>query len=259
MPPAGGHDDGMQIQRALQYARCAAVLNSDPDVPSEGMIDQALTNGLAVIVADEWPGEEANARPMHAANTLLDVIEQHSSRSRRRAPHTVGEIRRPRPEPVSTWPLRHGVTETQGVRHARGTGTLERAHVDALVALDDHPALRRIGEVTSDGQWVNEKIADSYEQQRAEEYLIFIGDEEADERAKRAPDRLCTYHPGTTRKGTTSNWATARCVPRSLQAWHPRRIRHKRRRMPRVFVHSLSRRVLPPDADRREGGLFLKG
>ncbi|MFJ2647919.1 hypothetical protein ACIO1C_14445 [Streptomyces sp. NPDC087420] len=188
----------MQIQRALQYARCAAVLDSDPDVPSEGTYDQALTNGLAAIVAHEWPGEEANAKGrMHAANTLLDVIEQHAV-AQPDGSRLIPWVRfdgSPAGTRVDVAALRHGVTETQGVRHARGTGTLERAHVDALVALDDHPALRRIGEVTSDGQWVNAKIADSYEQQRAEEYLIFIGDEEADERAERAPDRLEPYHP----------------------------------------------------------------
>ena len=69
------------------------------------MYDQALTNGLAAIVAHEWPGEEANAKGrMHAANTLLDVIEQHSVAQPDGARLYRGRIRRFPPEPVSTWP-----------------------------------------------------------------------------------------------------------------------------------------------------------
>ncbi|GAA2171255.1 hypothetical protein [Actinomadura napierensis] len=75
-PPAG------QRHRAAQYARCTHALGGIPVTEvtdgAEGVFDQALTNGLAAIVAHDWPGEETTGtgRVLPAAG-LLTVIERH--------------------------------------------------------------------------------------------------------------------------------------------------------------------------------------
>ncbi|MHC3454945.1 hypothetical protein [Streptomyces prasinus] len=43
-----------------------------------GLFDDALSNGLAAIVAYEWPGEEQGRRGrVESARALLEVIEEH--------------------------------------------------------------------------------------------------------------------------------------------------------------------------------------
>src|SRR3954452_11815885 len=68
----------LQARRARHYAVCTYALDYDrASDGAEGVFDQALTNGLAAIVADEWPGEEVGrGGRMLAASKLLDVIEQ---------------------------------------------------------------------------------------------------------------------------------------------------------------------------------------
>ncbi|MEV8628590.1 hypothetical protein [Streptomyces sp. NPDC051079] len=188
----------MQTERAYQYARCSAVLDSDPEVPGHAATyDQALSNGLAAIVAQQWPGQEGGKGSVHSANRLLNVITQKAA-AQPDGTHLIAWTDahgKPREVRIDTATLRSGITETQAPRHARGRGTLERRHVDALLALDRHPALGRISEVKSDGQWLQAELHDRYDQQRAAEYLAFIGDDEAADRAERAPDLIEPYHP----------------------------------------------------------------
>jgi hypothetical protein len=189
----------MQTQRVYEYARCSAVLATDPEVPGrEATYDQALSNGLAAIVAKQWPGQETNSKGrVLSARELLTVITQHAA-VQPDGTHLIpwtdahGESKE---LCIDTGILSSGIDETQAVRHARGPGALERRHVDALLALDGHPALRRIGEVMSDDRWVKAEVHDRYERQRAEMYLAFIGDDEAIGRAERAPDLVEPYHP----------------------------------------------------------------
>lgn len=188
----------MQIQRAVQYAVCTSILEIDPDVPGEALFDQALSNGLAALVAHQWPGREANVNGRtFSADTLLKIIEENTPQqpdgthivSWQRHDGTPAEI------VINVGALRNGITETQAVRHARGPGALTRTHVEALLALDAHPALRRVSEVQSDKHWADAGPADAAEQDRALAYLSFIGDDEAAERAERASDHLEPYHP----------------------------------------------------------------
>lgn len=189
----------MQTERAYHYARCSAVLNADHEVPGcEAAFDQALSNGLTAIVAHEWPGNEANAKGwVYSAAELLQAIAKRAA-VQPDGTHLISwsdprgdsqEIR------VDTDTLHSGITAAQAPRHARGPGTLERRHVDALLALDGHPALGRISEVVSDERWGQAEVRDIYDRQRAEEYLEFIGDEEALVRAERAPELVELYHP----------------------------------------------------------------
>lgn len=49
-----------QVLRRVRYATNATALR-DNRLPPEAPYDAALTNGLLVIVADEWPGAEINS------------------------------------------------------------------------------------------------------------------------------------------------------------------------------------------------------
>ncbi|MCX4521998.1 hypothetical protein OG402_30910 [Streptomyces anulatus] len=118
------------------------------EVPGcEAIFDRALSNGPIAIVAAEWPGEEREPRGslMRSAKQLLKVIEEKTDVQRDGARliwwtgHGDSEGIR-----VDTDTLLNGVAETRAPRHGRGPGTLERLHVDALQALDQHPALGRI-------------------------------------------------------------------------------------------------------------------
>ncbi|MFJ1757256.1 hypothetical protein [Kitasatospora sp. NPDC088134] len=189
----------METQRAYQYARCAAVLAADLDVPGqEATYDQALTNGLVAIVARQWPGQEQDGKGfVFPAAALLRTIADRAV-AQPDGTHLVewtDAAGRPGATRVDTAVLREGIGATQASRHGRAAGALERRHVDALLALDSHPALGRIREVESDSQWLGAEIRDRYDQQRAADYLAFIGDDEAARRAERAPDLAEPYHP----------------------------------------------------------------
>lgn len=188
----------METERTYQYARCSAVLDADHEVPGcEAIFDQALSNGLLAIVAAEWPGEEVDPKKLRtlSAATLLGVIEEKADKQ----PDGTFLIPGTRADPdvvcVDTKTLRDGVTETQAPRHGRGEGKLERRHIDALLVLDRHRSLGRIPEVVSDGRWIKAEIHDLYDRDRAQVYLEFIGDEEAQMRAERAPELTESYHP----------------------------------------------------------------
>ncbi|MER5556188.1 hypothetical protein ABT001_31730 [Streptomyces sp. NPDC002793] len=189
----------MQTNRAYQYARCSAVLAADPEVPGhEATYDQALSNGLAAIVAQQWPGQELSSEGhVKSARQLLKVITKQADAQPDGTYLIAWPDRHENPEKicVNTEVLCDGINETQAARHGRGSGNLQRHHIDALLALDGHPALGRMTEVHSDGQWIKAEVEDRYEQERAETYLAFIGDDEAAARAERAPGLTEPYHP----------------------------------------------------------------
>jgi len=70
-------EDQPQRTRAGQYAICANALTRVSG-GAEAVFDQALTNGLAAIVAHAWPGAEleGGANRVRSAAALLDVIKQ---------------------------------------------------------------------------------------------------------------------------------------------------------------------------------------
>ncbi|MCX4521997.1 hypothetical protein OG402_30905 [Streptomyces anulatus] len=47
----------------------------------------------------------------------------------------------------------------------------------------------------SDGRWIKAEVRDLYDRDRAQAYLDFIGEEEAQVRAERAPQLVEWYHP----------------------------------------------------------------
>jgi len=212
----------MQDQRADEFARCAVALSYalrevledgdpfvDPEaadissalVGSAGLFDQALTSGLVAIVASEWPGEEAKASGfVLPASGLLGVMESHLT------PNAEGILVIPdsqagcrhnsgaRDTRIDVPALRDGLAVSQPVRHASGTGDLKRRHIDALLALDHHPSLRKLSEAHEDRAWEDAMAEDARSQAQAADLLNLIGDEEAARRAE-AVDNPNDYHP----------------------------------------------------------------
>ncbi|WP_134717110.1 hypothetical protein [Saccharomonospora xinjiangensis] len=64
--------------RAYEYAKCAALLREDIDIPGNAAIfDSALSNGLAAIVFYEWPGREVDTKgKIKSARGLLNIIKR---------------------------------------------------------------------------------------------------------------------------------------------------------------------------------------
>jgi hypothetical protein len=137
--------------RAWEYARCTVQLQDDLEAAgAEALFDHALSNGLTAIVSAEWPGDELRKDgKIKSAVDLLAVVEAKPPQV------TPGVFRLPYADPngngeilVAAGVLRGAVTMTQPIRHARPSqGTrLLAAHVEALVALDEHPALRHLAD-----------------------------------------------------------------------------------------------------------------
>ncbi|WP_345673435.1 hypothetical protein [Yinghuangia aomiensis] len=185
-------------------------LESDLEA-GDGTFDQALSNALAAVVASEWPGEEHDRKGrVRSAAQLLDVIEE-------RIPPVGGVCVIPEPEedrvrgeahhamfgdgPYEPWDvridaavLRDGIARTQAVRHARGPGGLERRHVDALFALDEHRSLRCLDSERGDRHWAGAREEDRRSQALALAVLEQIGDEEAARRSANV-NQYEGYHP----------------------------------------------------------------
>ncbi|MEU0169027.1 hypothetical protein ACL07V_36705 [Streptomyces sp. MB22_4] len=235
----------MRDQRAEEFARCAVVLaaelretrrddavpadpeeadpfaapaptGDDPFAPlmagREGVFDQALSNGLAAIVASEWPGKEVDRKGrVLSASALLKVIEE-------RIPATDGIVCVPDEHPMPDIPqgdtnslfqagprlsshtridvrtLQNGIEASQAARHGRGAGALQHRHIEALLALDGHPSLGVMGEEQQDRIQRIAQAEDVASQKRAGEYLERIGEEEATRRAENVANPNA-YHP----------------------------------------------------------------
>lgn len=188
-----------QQRRARQYAVCTYALEHDHvSDGAEGVFDQALTNGLAAIVAHEWPGEEHRGARTLSAAELLTVIETYGKAM---DCGTVRILRQGEPEyvqtpldddeipnftPVDVKTLRDGINATQAIRHARDTDddspALTTGHLKALRDLDDHPALYAITDEQIDRAEQNVAETDRAEGERASAYWQSLTD---DERSRR--------------------------------------------------------------------------
>ncbi|MEU9190313.1 hypothetical protein AB0D14_38500 [Streptomyces sp. NPDC048484] len=231
----------MRDQRAKEFARCAVVLAAelheagndgapaaDPENPfavaaptgddlfapsmagREGIFDQALSNGLAAIVAFEWSGEESHKGRVLPASALLKVIEGHVHAEDGIVlipdKHPLPEIPQADPDSlfqprrlsthtrVDVRTLQNGIEASQTARHGRGAGGLQRRHIEALLALDEHESLGVMGEQQQDRIQETAQREDSASQERAAEYLERIGEEEAARRAEHVVNPNA-YHP----------------------------------------------------------------
>lgn len=186
----------IQRQRAVQYAVCTFALDLDHVTDgAEGVFDQALTNGLAAIVAHEWPGEELRKTGGTLfARALLGVIAE---RGQVAEDGTVRILRLDEPEwiespfdddPIPTFTSVHVATledaldATQALRHARDGGDnvagLTNDHLEALRDLDDHPALFALDEQVIDRAEEGVDAAKAVESSRSADYWWALEDEE---------------------------------------------------------------------------------
>jgi len=195
----GGVSDDVRERRARQYAVCTYALEYDRVADgAEGVFDQALTNGLAAIVAHEWPGSEMGRRGVLSAAALVDVVEERG----KRVDDEVRILRPDEPEwetvpwedeptpnftSVRVGTLRDAIGATQAIRHARDAGktppqSLSATHIEALSALDHHPALYRLTDEMIDRAERSAADEDAVERERAIEYWDAVGSEERSRR-----------------------------------------------------------------------------
>ncbi|MFF0249987.1 hypothetical protein [Streptosporangium sandarakinum] len=170
---------------------------------AEGVFDMALTNGLVAIVVHCWPDKAGTAGRMLSASQLLNVIE---NKGRRADGGVVRVLHDPAGPEFTEWPfdlgdgpspnftevaadvLRDALDATQEVRHARALDheaarVITDEHLNALEALDDHPALRSLLFVTIDRYEQRVDDAGEAEISRAQAYLEAIGEAEEERRA----------------------------------------------------------------------------
>lgn len=119
-----------EVLRRVEYARNVHALRGERP-PRESLFDTAVTNALVAIVAYLWPGEERDWNGRNKpATELLRLIESRED---------------PRTEEIDVTTLMEGVLRAQPFRHGRADDEedgLLGHHIDALEALDEHPALR---------------------------------------------------------------------------------------------------------------------
>jgi hypothetical protein len=185
--------------RADEYGRCTRALQDDRERPgNEAIFDQALTNGLAAIVARRWPGEEMDRNRVKSAKALLDVIAEHADEAEEGVvelpdldPPPAGSPfgDDPAPTVVKVALLRAAIDVTQRPRHARlaPREPLGDDHVEALAALNADDSLRvSFGEFDLDEFEERVALHDAAEIGRARAYLNVLGVSEEWERREAA-------------------------------------------------------------------------
>ena len=223
-----------QVARARQYAVCTYALRHDRVVDgAEAIYDQALTNGLAVIVAYNWPGAELNksGSRMLPASGLLDVIEErgialdggrvrvlHADEKPEFEEHPAfGQVENFVVVDVPTF--RDALNATQAIRHARATGgdttELAETHVEALADLDHHPALYAITDELIERTQAGIAGRDAAERKRAGAYYQAL---DAEERARREAIDYAAEHAWETQDDQSSVEVCPVCETRALVA-----------------------------------------
>lgn len=194
-------DEDRQRERARQYAACTYALRHDRvSDGAEAIYDQALTNGLAAIVAHDWPGAdmEGSGGKSRAASRLLGEIADRGTQAERGRVRVIHAVHQPEYEEhpalgrienftaVDVPALRDALSVTQAIRHARATGEdgakLTEQHVEALAALDYHPALFAITDELVERSQAGIADRDEAERARAAAYYQAL---DADERERR--------------------------------------------------------------------------
>lgn len=188
-----GDVSDVQHQRAHQYAACTYALARDGVTDgSAAIFDQGLTNGLAAIVANEWPGDELARNGVLSARRLLTIIERRGASAEA---GVVRVLRKDLPEwqpsfdgagedlptftTVQVSVLRQALDLTQAIRHARkpAEARLTSKHLRALEELARHPALSP-WDISADRAEDALLDADEAERQRAAKYYDTLGDAE---------------------------------------------------------------------------------
>lgn len=190
----------VQSHRARQYAVCTYALEGTPAADgAEAIFDQALSNGLAAIVAAEWPGSEVGrGGRVLSAGDLLTVIEQRGRTADDGFIHLLREGQSewvtlpfeedpfPNFTSIDVRTLRDGLDKTQDIRHARHEGEdpegVSDEHIAALRDLGNHPALFALDDEALERAEMGLAQEVAAEHDRATDYWAALGE---DERARR--------------------------------------------------------------------------
>lgn len=131
-------DDFREVRRRVMR-RCVYALNTlamrDGRLPRDGAFDAAAANGLAAIVAYDKSGQEYedSGNRVRSPLALLSVM------------CSGGNIRGGTPSSSVLSALGEGIKKAQEFRHGRAEedwDVLRENHINALIALDEHPALQ---------------------------------------------------------------------------------------------------------------------
>lgn len=190
-------DDGsvtLDSLRKRQYAVATTALEDNPNVAgSDGLFDIALTNGLLEIAAAAIPGHPAATavgRMPPASRVLSDLVDRFGHDQGFTTIETDEDERdfsTPMFTPngkkvevrINVAQLRDALARTQAARHGRGPAdTLTSTDVEALSALDNHPALRVTAQHRRDLDWTKGRSADEDELERAAEFIVMMSDED---------------------------------------------------------------------------------
>jgi hypothetical protein len=223
-----------QQERARQYTLCTYALEHGRRDGAEAIFDQALTNGLAAMVADTWPGAELDGTWMLPARELLELIQQRGkvdAHGHVRIPHDPDGpefIDHPAcgPEPnfttVRAAELLNGLIITQAIRHARADGLdstkiLTTEHIGALAELGSHPVFREASSTINDehdeGHREGIRNRDHVERQRAAAYYEEL---DAEERTRREEIDYSEEHHWATKRGRSAVEHCPVCNSRAL-------------------------------------------
>ena len=149
-----------RVMRRCVYALNALALRDDR-LPRDGAFDAAAANGLAAIVAFESSGDEfeGNGQMVKPPLKLAETIVQSQANWASSVSMTV----------LAT--LKDGIDRAKAVRHGRADeewDVLDKSHVDALIDLDEHPALQVLDVL--DGMGFEEAVTELYRLETAELY-----------------------------------------------------------------------------------------
>lgn len=199
----------MNPHRRKVYAACTAALLDESSSPGEGTFDTALTNGLLAIASVSIPGHKsANLTGfMPAASKVLDDLVAEFGETSGVVEVPTGEEERDLNQfgmmvglghelkvRVNVGQLREALKRTQPTRHGSGPDEqLTDADVEALVALDDHPALRCLGDRRNDLAWTRGDVDEDLEMSRALGFMRLL--DEADVQARvEAAERYAPHY-----------------------------------------------------------------
>lgn len=203
-PPFGRSplDVSLNPHRRKIYAACTAALLHESSSPGEGTFDTALTNGLLAIASVSIPGHKAaNAAGfMPAASKVLDDLVAEFGETSGMVEVPTGEEERDLNEVgvmiglghelkvrVNVDQLREALKRTQPTRHGSGPDEqLTDADLEALAVLDNHPALRCLGDRRNDLAWTRGDVDDDLELGRASAFLRLLDEEDIEARVEAA-------------------------------------------------------------------------
>ena len=122
-----------RVMRRCVYARNSLALRDDR-VPRDGAFDAAAANALAAIVAYGASGHEytSDGGRVKSPTALLAIVAQDP------------EIKTDAIDDSELQTLKEGIEKAQPIRHGRADeewDVLGKRHVEALISLDQHPAL----------------------------------------------------------------------------------------------------------------------